>query len=132
MTRSTDLQRSDASDGRPVPGTSICRQEPLVARQERIGQGGNPVKTVPHTISGVASIIRSVPRRVQYGEVDLPDLVRLHDLHDVVEQALGDTVRALYDERDETGRRYHSWTDIGRALGITRQAARQRFERGGR
>lgn len=114
---------------RTSPTASIQRQDGVVVRQERIGQGGRPVKSVPHTISGVASIVRGLPRRMTLGEVDLPDIVRLNDLHDVIDQALGDVVRALSDERDGEGRRYWSWGDIGRQLGITRQAARQRFER---
>lgn len=65
-------------------------------------------------------MMRAHARRVSAGSAeDLRDLVALRDELDA---AIGDAAAALHD----TG---VSWTDIATALGITRQAARQRFTR---
>jgi hypothetical protein len=84
----------------------------------RLSQGGKPKKSVRHTLtSGVPSMLRSIPRRARLGEVDIDDLAALKALHDVVDEALVDTVAEL---RHQHG---YSWADVGRALGVTRQTA---------
>jgi len=69
----------------------------------------------------VERIVRAGGRRV--GLADEFELAELVALHDVVDEAIAQAI---------VGQRAHgkSWTDIGDALGISRQAARQRW--GGR
>lgn len=70
-------------------------------------------------------MVRAHGRRVQVGNLeDLADLVRLRaELDEQIDQA----ARALHEGTgDNPG---HSWTEIGRVLGITRQSARERFTR---
>jgi hypothetical protein len=62
--------------------------------------------------------IAAAGRRVVDG--DEPELVKLSELHLAVDKALAVAV-AGWVERGQ------SWGDVGRALGISRQAARQRF-----
>ena len=64
-------------------------------------------------------MLRAYGRRVaDADDVDLGDMVGLRD---ELEAAIADAVRG---QRERHGR---SWADIGRALGITRQAAQQRY-----
>jgi hypothetical protein len=108
-----------------------CQVE-LDVTNVRINASGNPVKSVAHTLSGMASILRSLPKRVEYGEVDLPDLSALAALGETVDAALTDCVHRMRAERDPNGDPAYSWGDIGRALGTTRQAAQLRFGKGSR
>ena len=62
---------------------------------------------------------RAYTRRVAAG--DLASLPLLAGLRDEVDRAIGVAVVELYTRHE------YSWTDVGRELGITRQAARQRF-----
>jgi hypothetical protein len=68
----------------------------------------------------VHRVARSLARRAEGGDIDaLEELVKLQrDLDDYIDTA----ARGLHGE---PGR--YSWGEIGRWLGITRQAARQRF-----
>lgn len=59
-------------------------------------------------------------RRVGDGAVD--DLAALVELRDVVDDAIADAVRALRSAPHE-----HSWSRIASVLGITKQAAMQRW-----
>lgn len=68
----------------------------------------------------VKRILRATERRVSAGDIE--GLKALAELESEVNRALGKAVARLHDE--PWG---YSWTDIGRALGVTRQAARQRF-----
>lgn len=69
----------------------------------------------------VHRILAALATRV--GDADIDMLTGLADLPRTVEDLLAVTVHRL---RDEHG---YSWTDIGRALGITKQSAHQRFGR---
>jgi hypothetical protein len=62
--------------------------------------------------------IAAAGRRV--ADSDEPELVKLSELHQAVDKALAVAVAGWID-------RGQSWGDVGRALGISRQAARQRF-----
>lgn len=104
------------------PRAEISRQDETDAVYVRRNASGNPVKSVAHSIAGVASIIRSLPKRVDYDEVDLPDLAALAELHETVEAALHLTILKLRDRPDPW-----SWSQIGDALGITKQSAHGRF-----
>jgi hypothetical protein len=72
-------------------------------------------------VAFIHRILRALGTRV--GDCDVEMLASLASLPDLVEQLLGETVDRL---RTTHG---YSWADIGRALGITRQAAQQRFHR---
>lgn len=71
----------------------------------------------------VERMILAMGRRVADGDID--GLEALARLRKAVDQA---TYRAVTRLRPPHG--VHSWTDIGRELGITRQSAQERF--GGR
>jgi hypothetical protein len=85
--------------------------------------GSRPIRPERETAE-VADMIhrvaRSLARRAEGGDIDaLEELVKLqHDLDGYIDRA----ARGLHAE---PGR--YSWGEIGRWLGITRQAARQRF-----
>lgn len=84
----------------------------------RPGQRFRERKSVDHTIRhGLASMLRSVARRPDF---DVPDLASLAALSDELNAAIVTAARALHDAG-------HSWTQIAEPLGISRQAARQRF-----
>lgn len=124
MSAHTALEASAAVGRTGASVASIYRQGYLDTCEGRRNASGNPVKSVSHTLAGVASIVRSIPRRAEhYGEVDVPDLAQLAELSHVVERALRDTVTIM--RRDDG----YSWAEIGEALGITRQAAHERFGR---
>jgi hypothetical protein len=66
-----------------------------------------------------ARIVRAYGRRIGDGDLwALGDLVKLRDL---VDQAVTDGVAAAREAHD------FSWTDVARELGVSRQAARQRY-----
>lgn len=100
-------------------------QEPETGTQAlsanyRPGQRIRHRKSVDHTLRhGVASILRSVARRDDF---DVPDLATLDRMRFEIDAAIEVAARRLHDDG-------HSWTDIGAALGTTRQNAYQRFGR---
>lgn len=65
-------------------------------------------------------IVSAYGRRIRENG-DVESLAELVDLADDVNRTLAVVVTRL---RDEQG---YSWTDVGHALGVTRQAAQQRF-----
>ena len=69
----------------------------------------------------MSRMIAAHGRRVAGGNLeDLAELVRLRrELDETIDFA----ARSLHDDAG------HSWTEIGRVLGITRQSARERFTR---
>lgn len=68
-------------------------------------------------------MIKAHTRRVAVGSAeDLADLVKLRAELDA---AIDDAARALHAGTDDTPGL--SWTEIAAALGVSRQAARQRF-----
>ncbi|HZO63800.1 MAG TPA: hypothetical protein VFB74_02250 [Kribbellaceae bacterium] len=68
-------------------------------------------------------VLRAYARRVAAGDIEaLTDLV---DLADRVEDAIRTAVIGLREQR-------YSWTEIAARLGITRQAAQQRWGNGDR
>jgi hypothetical protein len=81
-----------------------------------------PVKSVEHSLTALRSIVRGLPRRAQLGEVDTVDLATMRTLRDDIDTAIADTVAVLLDQGANYG-------DIGRALGMTRQGARQLYGR---
>ena len=63
-------------------------------------------------------ILRSYARRVAHGDIDA--LTRMIGLADDIETAIRTAVIGLRDHG-------YSWTEIGNRLGVTRQAAQQRW-----
>lgn len=78
----------------------------------------------PDMAAFVGRVARAMVRRA--GEGDLEALTALRAMSEAIEQATEDAARALHDDPFGPGTGY-SWTVIGAELGITRQAARQRF-----
>lgn len=74
---------------------------------------------------GARRMIRAVGRRAAY---DVDALPLLADLAREVEETLAAAARACHDPKAE-GTCSWSWADIGRVLGISKQAAQQRFAR---
>ena len=79
-----------------------------------------PVET-PEYGAMVRRMVRAYGKRV--GNADDVDLSQMLALRDEVEAAI---TTAVTLQRDNWGR---SWAEIGRGLGITRQAAQQRYGR---
>lgn len=70
----------------------------------------------------VRRIIRAHARRVADGDIE--GLAEMAALLGEVERAMQTAIDGLRSEPWS-----YSWTDVGRALGVTRQAARQRWAR---
>lgn len=70
-------------------------------------------------VKGVARMIRAVGKRV--GDMDVDGLPLLVMLADEADRQLAAAARQLHDECG------YSWAEIGARMGITRQAAQQRF-----
>jgi hypothetical protein len=64
---------------------------------------------------------RALVRRAAEGDLDALEVLAL--ARDDLDAAIGDAARALHDEFHDP----YSWTEIGRVLGVTRQAARQAY-----
>lgn len=78
-------------------------------------------RETPEYAAFMRRAMRAYARRVTDSDlVDLAELVAMRDELDAVIQAAIDGHRTRWGT---------SWTEIGRALGITRQAARQRWGR---
>lgn len=70
----------------------------------------------------VGRVIKAAGRRVAEG--DREGLAELVQLRDQLDAAIEEAVKGLRAEPH-----YQSWSDLARVLGVTRQAARQRFAR---
>lgn len=75
-------------------------------------------REVPEYAGMVRRVIRAHGRRV--AAADPEDLVELVEMRDVVEEAISEAVSGLRSGGC-------SWGQIGRALGLSRQAVRQRY-----
>ena len=80
-----------------------------------------PYRETPDYLGGVQRMLRALGRRV--ADCDLEMLPALAECELLADELLGIAARQLHDSHD------YSWTDIGRVLGMSRQAARQRFGR---
>ena len=67
----------------------------------------------------IQRVIRAYSRRIASGDIDA--LTAMATLSADLDYAMADAITAL------RARHGYSWTDIGRALGITRQAAQKRW-----
>lgn len=85
---------------------------------------GRRTEREAHDMAAFAGrVARAMVRRA--GEGDLEALAALRTIRDDVESAIGDAARALHDDFHSP----YSWAEIGRSLGITKQAAYQSFHR---
>lgn len=93
------------------------------AAERKPGRSRPPVET-PALAAAAGRMVRSVGDRAA---TDLTALPLLADLSRQVDAALH---RAVTGARDpQTNPVPYSWTDVGRALGVSRSAAQQRFGR---
>lgn len=77
----------------------------------------NARKSVDHTLRhGVRSMLRSVARRDDF---DVPDLATLMSLRHDLDEAIDEAANGLLVE--------HSYAELARAVGISRQAAFKRW-----
>lgn len=83
-------------------------------------RGKRPRET-PEMVGMARRIVRAIGRRV--GDRDVEALAGLAALQAEVDAVMAETVARL---RSPEGGGY-SWTDVGRVLDITRQAAQQRY-----
>ena len=79
-----------------------------------------PEREAPEIAAMVGRVLRALARRAEAGDLDA--LEELRGLRDAADAALVAAARGAHD-----GRGHYSWTEIANCLGITRQAARQRF-----
>lgn len=77
-------------------------------------------RETPAYVAMVRRMVRGLGKRV--ADMDVASLPELASLSKAVDDVLRDTVTQLHD-------RGYSWNDIARELGVTRQAAYQRFGR---
>lgn len=105
---------------RPSGDRDSLSPEPLAgARAAHPSTGPKlPVENAAYAAM-VARMIRAYSRRVAAGDPE--DLTVMLDLLATFEGAIGDAVLGL---REQWGA---SWADIGRAAGMTRQSARERW-----
>lgn len=111
--------------GEPFDGSSVNAALTVKARSAG-APGQSPRRpysrdTEPPELSGmVARVLRSLIRRARDG--DLAGLEEIEVIRQAAEIAAIDAAQAL-----RSGEQPYSWTEIGQALGVTRQAAQQRF-----
>ncbi len=89
-------------------------------RRRSVGGGNSPKVETPEFVGMIRRCIRAAGRRVAAGDVCC--LTDLAAVRDAVDDAVTESVASLRAEPW-----CYSWADIGEALGITRQAAQQRF-----
>lgn len=81
-------------------------------------------RETPELTGAARRMIRAVAKRC---ETDVEALADLAQLRDEIDAAL---VAAVAGARSGEQVAAYSWADVGRVLGMTRQAAQQRFGRG--
>ena len=87
---------------------------------------------VPRETPEVAASVRRLLVALRKRVGDGGDVAMLPELARIVAEAegtLADAVTGLRAGNAETGAAGYSWAEVGRELGITRQAAQQRFGR---
>lgn len=86
-----------------------------------------PERETPEVAAGALRMVRAVGRRASS---DVDALPLLAQIAAEVEEQLVIAVHACRQPRDN-GQPGWSWADVGRVLGISKQAAQQRFGRAG-
>jgi hypothetical protein len=96
----------------------------LMEYAARVRLAKPPERELPEYIAFARRVVRgAVKRFLVLEEGDLEDLAELAALADEVNAAVAEVVRGA-----NSTRRW-SWTDVGRAMGITRQSAWERWGR---
>lgn len=93
-------------------------------RAEAAGTRAPRVRELPEVAAAARRMIRAVGERAA---TDVEGLAELAQLRDAVDTALHAAVSGARDPGRQ--RVPYSWAEVGRALGMTRQAAQQRFGR---
>lgn len=96
-------------------------------RLYRLNRRGRPVKSVAHTLEAATAMVEGLAARRRRPDAGLNDDFDLYELGQLV--ALD---RAAAEALDRAAAHLHyvkgySWGEIARHLGVTRQAARQRW-----
>ena len=73
--------------------------------------------------SAVARFLRRYGKKAREGALDTESLVQLVELREILDQQTCEVVHALRSTEGGS----HSWAEIGRALGMTRAAARNKY-----
>jgi len=101
------------------------RNELAAAERERRAAARRSREVEPPQLAAAAR--RMVKAVGQRAAVDMDALGLLAQLRDVVDAQLVDSIAAARRGDGLAFGSTHSWADIGRALGMSRQAAQQRF-----
>lgn len=105
----------------PFPDSGVnARLTPKPCRCNR-PRRAKRYKENPEYIASLRAMIRRTVIRVG-GQGDVEGLADLAGLHDEVERAIADSVTELRNQD-------FAWSEIGRVLGISRQAAQQKYGR---
>jgi hypothetical protein len=94
------------------PGTV---KKPLTASRTR------PVVENPEYAAFARRILKACARCIAAGDIE--SLALMAELADTIDSSIGDAVTGLREQG-------YSWAEIGSGLGVTRQAAQQRWELG--
>lgn len=78
----------------------------------------------PQLAAAARRMVKALGKRAS---VDLEALAELRALTDVVEAQLVDSIAAARRGDELAGDHRYSWADVGRVLGISRQAAQMRY-----
>jgi len=116
--------RMPGGDARGSGDNAMLSPEPPIhERRARPPRPPFDPTTEPPELSGmVGRVLRSLVRRAEAGDIDA--LAELVAVQRALDAALGDAARGLV-----VGPGRYSWGEVGRWLGVTRQAARQRWGR---
>jgi hypothetical protein len=99
----------------------IWLDEAMSQAHERIRSVRGFEEVFPHLDTLLGAVLESVALRFDSADDELGRLTTIAGLHSHVDSALADHVRLC---RELLG---YSWTDVAKALGVSRQAARLRF-----
>lgn len=102
----------------------------LVSDQRMTKTGKRPARDVERTLTELAGVIRQQGRRPHRADagtndvIDAPTLAAFVAVAEAADQALREAVEHLRAQEPPT-----SWAEIGAVLGVSKQAAYQRFGR---
>jgi hypothetical protein len=111
-----------ASPGQPSPRHAVPRPAEITVNDGLTPKRRRPVTENSEYAAFARRVLRAYGRRVATGDVE--SLACMISLADDVNDAIARAVSGLRDAG-------YSWAEIGSRLGITRQAAQQRWGRSG-